>query len=177
MPRSQACSVPLLVKRRRRNTMASQERRPPVFARSQTKRYLELWGSLAIANGNQQKCPILLGLFDISGCRAGLHQLFFMPVLVRFAGSFHSPRSCATADVACVNDHCSRSRAREGDVLYKHIKFRRVAGYELFLEDELFAKATVRCPALRSSNSAVEPLKTTNSPLISWAFADAPDGE
>jgi hypothetical protein len=24
---------------------------------------------------------------------------------------------------------------------------------------------------------AVEPLKTTNSPWISWAFADAPDGK
>ena len=47
------------------------------------------------------------GLFGISGCRTGLGKFFFMPILVGFAGPFHSPRSYTTADVSCVNDHGS----------------------------------------------------------------------
>jgi hypothetical protein len=33
------------------------------------------------------------GLFGISGCRTSLGKLSFMPILVGFAGPFHSPRS------------------------------------------------------------------------------------
>ena len=46
-------------------------------------------------------------LFGISGCRTGLGKFFFMPILVGFAGPFHSPRSYTTADVSRVNDHSS----------------------------------------------------------------------
>ena len=48
-----------------------------------------------------------MGLFGISGYRTGLGKFFFMPILVGFAGPFHSPRSYTTADVSCVNDHGS----------------------------------------------------------------------
>jgi len=47
------------------------------------------------------------GLFGISGCRTGLGKFNFMPILVGFAGPFHSPRSYTTADVSSVNDHSS----------------------------------------------------------------------
>ena len=45
------------------------------------------------------------GSFGISGCRTGLGKFFFMPILIGFAGPFHSPRSYTTADVSSVNDH------------------------------------------------------------------------
>ena len=47
------------------------------------------------------------GLFGISGCRTGPGKFFFMPILVGFAGPFHSPRSYTTANVSSVNDHGS----------------------------------------------------------------------
>jgi hypothetical protein len=49
----------------------------------------------------------LLGSFGISGCRTDLGKFSFMPILVGFAGPFHSPRSFTTADVSSVNDHSS----------------------------------------------------------------------
>jgi hypothetical protein len=42
---------------------------------------------------------------NLSGRR---RKLFFMPILVGFAGPFHSPRSYTTADVSSVNDHRPR---------------------------------------------------------------------
>ena len=67
------------------------------------------WGERSRGKNSCKKpgdCPRVFS-FGIRGCRTGLGKFFFMPILVGFAGPFHSPRSYTTADVSCVNDHGS----------------------------------------------------------------------